>query len=106
MYWQREGSDALPTSCDAAGQGGGYHDIFLRGGDGTARRIGKKIDGLCIRMDVEPVSVLTRKVNDVVGSAVDYFSWLTGNSYPMPNIRVIDSPIAGGWEENPSTLVS
>ena len=63
------------------------------------------IDGLRLRMDSEPVPVLTRKVNDVVALGLDYFSRLTGRDYPMPGVRVLDSPITGECTENPPTLV-
>lgn len=63
------------------------------------------INGIGLRMDVEPIPTLMGKVNDITVLALDYFSRLTGENYPMPDIRVIDSPIVGKWRDNPSILV-
>jgi hypothetical protein len=56
-------------------------------------------------MDREPIPTVTKKVSSIVALATDYFSWLTGESYSMPDIRIVDRWIVGEHDDNPSTLV-
>jgi hypothetical protein len=75
------------------------------GSEGRRESLAKAINRIGLRLNSEPIAISEGKVRQIVSLSLDYFSWLAPKSYPMPRIRVVDSPIVVMHESDPSTLV-